>query len=237
MKLFAAALLLFITLPSLAHAEAPTAIGTVVALEGTAKGSIGKALDEDDPVYFGETITTGNNTKMVVLLVDDTEITLGEEAELTIDEYVVTPSTPENNRATFNILKGAFLLTSGLVGKTDDPDVTINTAVGSIGLRGTTVWGGPIDGEYGVLVQMGEVDVYNEHGKVRLYPGQGSFVPSRDKSPRKIGSWDPSLTKRAINRVTLRDHKGVAKKLRTLKQQTRLRNQIQKKKKLRVQPR
>lgn len=219
---------IFIFMPALAFATERTSIGTVVALEGKAFYENGEKISEDGNVYFGETITTDEDSKMVIFLVDETEITLGENAELMIDQYILMPSQPEKQKAHFNILKGAFLLTSGIIAKTEKPNVTIDTQAGSIGLRGTTVWGGPLDNEYGVLVQLGEVDVYNEHGKVRLFAGEGSFIPNKNKSPRKIGGWDTQLTKRAVRMVTLKDKKGVKEKLEQIKSKAKTRNKAKK---------
>ena len=50
----------------------------------------------------------------------------------------------------------------------DGATVQIRTPVGAIGVRGTTVWGGPIDKGYGIIVQSGEVTVTGRRGTVTL---------------------------------------------------------------------
>lgn len=139
-------LLLLLAFTPSAHANRNAyPIGELIALEGKAFyiGSNSKAaLNIGDPIYFNSTIETGKNAKALILFIDDTEITLAEDTVLTMDEYVFDPYDPRENKADFNILKGAFLWTSGMVAAKDPPDVRIDTARGSIGIRGTTVWGG-----------------------------------------------------------------------------------------------
>ena len=47
------------------------------------------------------------------------------------------------------VVKGAFLYVGGRIEGVNGAKVQIHTPVGAIGLRGTTVWGGPIDNGYG----------------------------------------------------------------------------------------
>ena len=48
------------------------------------------------------------------------------------------------------------------------------------------MWGGYIDGGYGVLVLDGEVTVNTKHGQVTLQKGQGTMVYG-SKAPNKAG--------------------------------------------------
>ena len=60
---------------------------------------------------------------------------------------------------TVKVAQGAFLFVGGKVEDPSGGNVVIKTAVGTLGVRETTVWGGHIDGGYGVLVLDGEVEV------------------------------------------------------------------------------
>ena len=51
-------------------------------------------------------------------------------------------------------------------------------------MRGTTVWGGRIDGGFGVLVLKGEVWVKTPHGTVDLKEGNGTMIFGK-KGPAK----------------------------------------------------
>ncbi len=209
-------LTLLISIPNIAWAASP--IGTIITLEGRAtlqseSSDTITELKENTSIHLGDTIETYEASKILVLFADNTQITLGEDSNLHIDEYVFNPQSAQKNKGRFSVLKGVFLLTSGLISKNDNPDVEINTNVGSIGLRGTIVWGGPLNNQYGVLVQVGEVDVKNEHGQVTLYNGEGSFIKDAQTRPRKIGGWDNTLVSRALRTVRLENTKEVQEKL------------------------
>jgi hypothetical protein len=55
--------------------------------------------------------------------------------------------------------KRAFPYVRGRIEGVNAAQVHIHTPVGAIGLRGSNVWGGPIDHGYGVIVHSGEVTV------------------------------------------------------------------------------
>jgi hypothetical protein len=71
-----------------------------------------------------------------IVFVDNTDFTVGQNANLTIDEYVYDPNSHAGN-SQFGILRGAFVYTSGLIGHTDPDNKHVKTAYGSIGVRGT----------------------------------------------------------------------------------------------------
>jgi hypothetical protein len=79
--------------------------------------------------------------------------------------------------------------------------VQIQTPVGAIGLRGTTVWGGPIDNGYGVIVLSGEVTVTGRRGTVTLKQGQGTMLFA-DGKPQRAAAWPAGRMKRAVASIT-----------------------------------
>src|SRR5580693_409694 len=79
--------------------------------------------------------------------------------------------------------------------------VQIGTPVGAIGLRGTTVWGGPIDNGYGVIVLSGEVTVTGRKGTVTLKQGQGTML-FNDGKPQRAAAWPAGRMKRAVASIT-----------------------------------
>lgn len=174
-----------------AFAQAPQPIGSVVETEGsvTFSGANGtSAARPQDNIYPYATIKTGPQSRALILLIDDTEITLGENAELTLDEYVFDPGDPQENKGRFSFLRGAFVYVSGMLAKRSPPDVTLKTSYGSIGIRGTTVWGGPVDDGFGVFVENGEVLFNGESGSVRVPQGAGTFL-KRGLAPRPANAW------------------------------------------------
>ena len=79
--------------------------------------------------------------------------------------------------------------------------VQIRTPVGAIGLRGTTVWGGPIDHGYGIIVLSGEVTVTGRRGTVTLKQGQGTMLFG-DGKPQRAAAWSAGRMKRAVASIT-----------------------------------
>src|ERR1700727_425593 len=96
---------------------------------------------------------------------------------------------------------GSFLLGGGQIEGVNGANVQIRTPVGAIGLRGTTVWGGPIDKGYGVIVLSGEVTVTGRRGTVTLKQGQGTMFFG-DGKPQRAAAWPAGRMKRAVASIT-----------------------------------
>jgi hypothetical protein len=127
-------------------------------------------------------------------------LTLGEKGKLTVDEFVYRPGE-SGNKLALNVTKGAFLFVGGKIEGPTGGNVSIKTPIGTLGVRGTTVWGGPIDGGFGVLVLKGEVWVKTKHGAVDLKEGSGTMIfPA--KAPEKATPWSADRTKRAVATIS-----------------------------------
>lgn len=196
--------------------DAADSIGTVVEVEGSATilhdGKI-SPLSVDAPVYRNDMIETATGSKAMVLFVDDTEFTLGENSSLVIDEYVFDPEDENNRKGRFSALRGVFLFTSGLIEKRTPPDVEINTAYGTIGVRGTTVWGGDLDDQYGVFVQDGAVEIRNKQTPVRLGKGEGVNFDRKTFMPDRPKLWAAAKTGRAVKTIALARHDMVRERV------------------------
>ena len=197
--------------------EASDVVGTVLEAEGTVSlmiaGAEPKALKINDAIHMNDVIETGASSRAFVQLIDDTELTLGENAQMTIDEYVFDEENTAGNKGRYSIPRGAFLYTSGLIAKTENPDVTVNTPYGAIGIRGTTFWGGDIDGEYGVLVTEGRVSVQTERGRIFVDKGQGTSLRARTSIPSRPAVWGDEKTGRAVQTIALKNAAGVRERV------------------------
>lgn len=87
------------------------------------------------PIFMGDRIETDENTSLNIEFIDNSSFAVSENARLDVDEYIYDPE-PESGTAKFSILRGVFVFTSGLIGRDDPDDVTVDTPVGSIGIRG-----------------------------------------------------------------------------------------------------
>ncbi len=200
-----AALILFTSTAAIAAggAKSQYPIGELLLLQGDAfyVGANGKLpIRQGDPIYMNTTLETAADARALILFVDNTEITLSEDAQLEIDEYVFDPYDAAENKGEFTI-SGAFAWTSGLLSKRTNPDVKINTSVGSIGIRGTKFWGGTLGGNYGVYVFEGLVNYTTETGTVSLNPDEGVFT--KDKTTAfDTAAWPAKTVKDAIKTVS-----------------------------------
>jgi hypothetical protein len=192
-----------VALLSNAAAAEPVSVGAVdkvqeqaVAIQAGAQRDLASA----GPVYFRDKMRTGPGARLEAKLDDGTVLTLGEKGKLTVDEFVYRPGE-SGNKLALNVTKGAFLFVGGKIEGPTGGNVSIKTPIGTLGVRGTTVWGGPIDGGFGVLVLKGEVWVKTKHGMVDLKEGAGTMIfPA--KAPQKAAPWSDDRTKRAVATIS-----------------------------------
>jgi hypothetical protein len=78
------------------------------------------------------------------------QLTLGENATLVVDDFVYD-AFRLRGELSLRVVKGV-LIPRGLVERLSGAKVQAQIPVAAIGVRGTTVWGGPIDNDYGVIV-------------------------------------------------------------------------------------
>ncbi|WP_336489333.1 FecR family protein [Methylobacterium nigriterrae] len=184
-------------------AAAPQQVGRVDKVERQAVAVVeGSARDlgAGGLVYFSDMIRTGGESRLESQLADGTKVTLGEHAKILIDEFVYRPGRP-GGRLGLNVVRGAFLFVGGKIEGPTGGNVAIKTAVGTLGVRGTTVWGGQIDGGYGVLVLDGLVTLRTRRGSVTMRKGQGTMVYA-GRAPQAAAPWPEDRTKRAVATIS-----------------------------------
>ena len=184
---------------------AQEAIGAVSRIQGEASGTHGsatRALAVNASVILNETVTTGAAARLEVTFKDNTRLTLGENAKLTLDRYVFNPAA---GRGTIRFkVVGALRFLSGQVSKLARSDVSVTTPVATIGIRGTEFWGGPIDDQVlGVFLIEGAVRVSNAAGaRILNRPGQGTNIVRAGAAPGPVTFWPQDKVNRAIATVT-----------------------------------
>ena len=159
-----------------------------------------RALVINSDVYFKDRCHSGADARLQATLKDGTQLTLGENATAVIDEFVYDPVRSRGELA-LRVVKGAFLYVGGAIEGEPGANVRIRTPVAAIGVRGTTVWGGPIDNGYGVIVLSGEATVTGKRGTVTLKQGQGTMLIG-DGKPQRAAAWPVGRMKRAVASIT-----------------------------------
>jgi hypothetical protein len=184
-------------------AMAASAIGTVTRLEGSAAATLAGesvALLSGAGVFATEAVTTGKGTRLEITLVDSTTLTLGENARLSLDDFIFNPRAATRINLSVN---GAFRYISGKLGPGATRTAEVTTPFATLGARGTDFWGGPIDGHFGVVVLEGTVTVTHRGRTVTLNRrNEGTNFADAHSRPGAVHSWTKAKLDRAIATVT-----------------------------------
>ena len=185
-------------------AGADEAIGTVVRLQNFASATTNlsdRVLNVGDPIFRNDRVFTGPDARLELSFVDETSLTLGGDATIEISSFVFDGT---GGKAGWEMLAGAFAMTTGLIGKNNPENVAITTPVSTIGIRGTSFWGGPINAEqYGVLILDGAVIVTTAVGSVTLDDvGEGTKIDTATGLPSLPNAWSDDLVAQAVASIT-----------------------------------
>ena len=122
-------------LPAVAMAQ--TRVGVTSATDGDPLGKPPAANERvlriGIDVQANELITTRANDRAHLMFLDGTSLTVGPNAQLTIDRFVYDPNSKTGDLAV-NASKGVFRLVGGRISKTNP--ITITTPSSTIGIRG-----------------------------------------------------------------------------------------------------
>ena len=124
-------------LAPLSAAEAQSRVGITAATAGDPTGrppgKPDRVLVVGTDVQANEIITTANNDRAHLVFLDGTTLTVGPNAQLTIDKFVYDPTTRKGELA-INASKGLFRLIGGKISKS--AAITVATPSSTIGIRG-----------------------------------------------------------------------------------------------------
>ena len=119
---------------------APASIGSVIKLEGSATSTnpagIKSSLKIGDPVYQGDVVQTGADSKLGIKFIDKTVFSMSAKARMVLDELVYDPDDLSNSSLAFNLVEGAFIFVTGEIAPAGN--MKIETPVATMGIRGTT---------------------------------------------------------------------------------------------------
>lgn len=187
-----------------ALAADPEAMGAVARIQAQAtatQNGVTRPLGPAQSIFKNDVLRTGPEARLELRLADASVLTLGENAELAIEDF---SNDMFDSRMQFR-LKGAFRFISGLIPRRNREGVKIATPHATIGIRGTEFWGGPFDG-YSILIIEGSITVQNAAGQVVLdQEGQGTVIPTADAPPRPPQVWEAERIERAVRTVSFRN--------------------------------
>jgi trimeric autotransporter adhesin len=151
-----------VTLLPSSRAEDDGAVGAVNDIVnfawGTPPGEAREEIEHEDPTYMQELVETGPDSALLIVFADGSKLTLGENSECVIDEFVYDPGANTGTQA-IKLTKGAFRYVSGALPK---DKVKIETPPATLGIRGTEL---VID-----ITPEGDVEASTESGEAIWRP-------------------------------------------------------------------
>ena len=126
---------------TIAPAGAAEQVGVQAGVHGSvrvipATSDAARDAKSGEGVYFLETVESGVDSGLQILLFDETTFTVGPQSEIIIDEMVYDPIG--DSKLIVTVAKGAFRYISGEIAKQNPENVSIRTPNGEIGIRGTS---------------------------------------------------------------------------------------------------
>lgn len=155
-------------------ASLTTDTGSDVGDVAKARGKVGaiysgalRQLSLGSDVLFHDRILTGDDSRAEITFTDETQLFLGDNSELIIDEMIFEPGVKSS--ATMTLAAGVFRMISGQVNKVDGGSLTLYTPVATIGIRGTDFWGLQEEDKLTmVLIDNGKLDISSGNETVTL---------------------------------------------------------------------
>jgi ferric-dicitrate binding protein FerR (iron transport regulator) len=141
-------------------------------------------------------VTTGRESFAALELGDDTSLFLGSETELLIDTFIA------GQGGTIELGTGQMVFDrpEGLA----KIDLTVRTAFGMIGVRGTKFFAGPSRGAFAVFVEHGLVEVSGGGVTRQVGRGQGVDIASPGAVPTEVAQWGDARIREAYASAGIR---------------------------------
>ena len=211
-KILALCLSTILLIGSLPVAMAQDA-GSVVFAKGevSAERQPPEALGKGDAIRTNDTVVTGDASRAQLLMLDGAKVAMRPNSRLRIEEFSYTPPatpgatiTSSTDKSVINLVKGGFRTITGAIGKQNEADYEVRTAVGVLGIRGTDYtavfcnrdcdWvpgvaaGASIpDGLY-LGVTDGVIVFRTSSVTIELSAGEYAFIPLDDPQPQRLGA-------------------------------------------------
>jgi len=178
-------LALMLICSSVAGAEV---VGRLTQLEGRVdllKGGNLPAIPvkAGDTVEPGDVIRTKSLSKAQIKFIDNSILTLSQEARIAIEEFKFEPDQ-EKRGAVLEIFQGLALAVVNKILKAEEPDFVIKTQTAIVGVRGT---------EFGIRNQPNSCTILNFSGRTQvgnIFPEVSRLFLKAFKVAYSIGSWN-----------------------------------------------
>ena len=127
--------LVFLLIPNFGNANTDF-IGVIGAAVGEITNQNNEKLSNGSKIFFGDTVVSNNNSNAQILFLDQTILTLGEDTELTIDEFIYDPNSHDGSFVS-NVKSGTVKFITGQISKKNPENLEVKFPSGTLGARGT----------------------------------------------------------------------------------------------------
>jgi hypothetical protein len=141
------------------------------------------ALKIDDTVEPGDVIRTKSLSKAQITFIDNSFLTLSQEARIAIEEFTFEPGQGKR-QAVLEIFQGLALAVVNKIIKAEEPDFVIKTQTAIVGVRGT---------EIGMRNQPNSSTILNFQGRTQvgnIFPEVSRLFLKAFKVAFSMGSWN-----------------------------------------------
>jgi len=129
-------LIIFLINSSVAHASTSEFIGVIGAAIGDIKNQNNEKLTNGSKIFYGDTIISETQSNAQILFLDQTVLTLGEDTELTIDEFIYDPESQDGSFVS-DVKSGTVKFITGQISKKNPDNLEVKIPSGTLGARGT----------------------------------------------------------------------------------------------------
>ena len=112
----------------------------------------------NDTVEPGDVVRTKSRSKAQITFIDNSLLTLSQEARLAVEEFKFDPSQ-DKRHAVLKIFQGLALAVVNKILKAEEPDFVIKTQTAIMGVRGT---------EFGILNEPNSSTILNFKGRLQV---------------------------------------------------------------------
>jgi hypothetical protein len=208
-------MLLCLATPSPAQEAAARVQFLVGDVSATSVDGKSRSLAKGDRVYPGDTIKTGDTGAAQLIYRDRSRMAVRVNTEFTIKAFEYSKENTSVAKSIFSLLGGALRMVTGLIGKTNPENVTIDTPIATIGIRGTDHEVVHISPEFQRRNPVVEVGTYNkvyvgatimktDRGNINLGLRQVGFVggiKGKIMKPIQIKDMPKVISDQLINKI------------------------------------
>ena len=129
-------IVVFLLLAGVANASNDNFVGIIGAAVGDIKNQKNEKLANGSKIFFGDTIISSSQSNAQILFLDQTVLTLGEETEISIDEFIYDPNSNDGSFVS-TVKSGTVKFITGQISKKNPDNLEVKVPAGTLGARGT----------------------------------------------------------------------------------------------------